>query len=591
MLKLNKIIYNEELKLQKRLVAKIAAFILIITSTLLPCLFVGSGASSDMKLPFKDVREKQWFYGAVYKMYTVGLMEGKSDDTFDPKATMTRAELVTLMVRLAGADASGYGKFADRFVDVKANAWFRDAVGWAAKNGLAQGYDGNRFKPNDPIKRLELATFIMRLIDYLDLKLPEAPLVDHFDDVITFPSWAKDNIERMRSHGLIEGKIDGKFIAYASVIRAEVATIVSRFCDYLTADPMHEALNNISAVMESSGGRCVIRLGDASTLTADNLTKIIINNGTQLETGNYTLILDHEQIKSIAEGAYKDIAVGERLDTDITVGIKNLISGEKTRNINLLIRIIRIEDLSAEMMPEFKYKVKTDGTAEITDYVGVRYVRDLVIPANLNGFKVTSIGKEAFKESRELKSVVIPDSVTFIDTTAFALCTSLEAVTIPESVTKIGRAAFYYCTSLGSVTLPKDLLRIPDYMFYMCTTLESVTHSDRLEEIGKYSFSNCALNDFEFNEGLEIVGEYAFEGCALTKVYLPDSCKYAGHWAFYNCMWLEDASFGDGLELIGSGVLYNTLVKELRFRGTAEQYRNIYSRSAFDKNFPIVFEK
>ena len=77
----------------------------------------------------------------------------------------------------------------------------------------------------------------------------------------------------------------------------------------------------------------------------------------------------------------------------------------------------------------------------------------------------------------------------------------------------------------------------------------------------------------------------------LLKVYLPDSCTYAGHWAFYNCLWLSEASFGNNLTLIGSGVLYNTSVTELHYRGTAEEYHNTYKLSAFSEDFPIVYEK
>lgn len=577
--------------MKKRIFTFVMALVLFTTVMITPCLLVSSRATDEVKLPFKDVRSGQWFYGAVAKMYVSGFMEGKSAEKFDPKATMTRGELVTLMARLASADVSEMGKYAERFPDVGKKAWYKDYVGWAAKNGLAQGYDGGLFKPNDPIKRLELAAFIIRLIDFMDLKLPEAPLIDSFLDSITFPSWAKDSIERMRLLGLIEGRENGAFNAYASVTRAEVATIVSRFCDYLLADPMHEAVKNISKALENNNGRSVIRLGDETTVTEENLTLIIMNCGTSLDLGTYSIVFDDNQIASLRNGDYKNVAVGDRFDTELNISIKNNVTGETTEIVKLNLRIIKVADLEAEMVPEFKYKIKTDGTAEIVDYIGVRYVKNLTIPAKLGGVAVTSIGKAAFKESRELLSVRIPDSVTFIDTEAFALCTSLKAVDIPDSVTKFGRATFYYCSSLTSVTLPKDLKRIPDYMFYMCTSLETASTTDSLEEIGKYSFSNCSLTDFNFNEGLLILGEYAFEGCALMSVYLPDSCTYAGHWAFYNCLWLADASFGGNLELIGSGILYNTSVKELHFRGTAAQYDALYKLSAFDDDFPIVFEK
>lgn len=577
--------------MKMRFVKALTAILLCASVLISPCLLVSSNASSDVELPFKDVKSSQWFYGAVYKVYTSGLMEGKSEDVFDPKSTMTRAELVTLMSRLAGADVTGMDKFADMFSDVGKKAWYRNYVGWAAKNGLAQGYNGGLFKPNEPIRRVELAAFITRLIDFIDLELPVAPLIDWFSDEITFPDWGKDSIEQMRIYGLIEGNDKGQFLPYRSVTRAEVATIVSRFCNYLSADPMHEALRNISKTMETVGGRVLIHLGDYSTVTEENISHIIINCGTFLDESVYSLACDKNELELLRNGQYASISVGQYYNTELSVYIINNSTGETTDTVKLNLRIVKVEDLESEMLPEFRYKIKADGTAEIVEYIGVRFVKNLTIPKYLGGLAVTSIGKEAFKESRELVSVTIPDSVTFIDTEAFSLCTGLESVAIPDSVTKFGRAAFYYCTSLTEVTLPKNLKRIPDYMFYMCTSLDTAVTYDSLEEVGKYAFSNCVLTDFNFNEGLEIVGEYAFEGCMLLKVYLPDSCTYAGHWAFYNCLWLSEASFGNNLTLIGSGVLYNTSVTELHYRGTAEEFYNTYSLSAFSEDFPIVFEK
>jgi len=577
--------------MKKRLLTTISALILCTAVLVTPMFFISSQASSDIKLPFKDVRSSQWFYSYVLKMYSSGYMEGKSESKFDPKTTMTRAELVTLMARLADADVTGLGKFAERFNDVGNKAWFRDYVGWAAKNGLAQGYEGGLFKPNDPIKRLELAAFIIRLVDYIDLKLPESPIVDKFYDSVTFPSWAKDSIERMRLYGLIEGYDGAKFLPYRSVTRAEVAAIVARFCDYLSADPMHESVKNISRVLENINGRSVIRLGDVSTVSEDVISRIILNAGTTLDDAVYTVVFDKNQLDLIRNSEYSSIAVGEYYNTELNIALKNKNTGDTTDTVKLNLRIVKVADIESEMVPEFKFKIKTDGTAEIVDYIGVRYVKNLAIPKKLGGAVVTSIGKEAFKESRELVSVKIPDSVTSVGTEAFSLCTNLQSVDIPDSIVTFGRAAFYYCTSLKDVTLPRGLKRIPDYMFYMCTALETAATDNSLEEVGKYAFSNCKLTGFNFNEGLEIVGEYSFEGCMLSEVYLPDSCTYAGHWAFYNCLWLEKASFGNKLTLIGSGILYNTGVTALNFRGSAAEYEEIYSLSAFDKTFPIIFEK
>jgi len=109
-------------------------------------------ASSAEKLPFTDVKNTKWFYDAIKAVYDAGFMNGKSDTKFEPNATMTRAELVVLLSRLADADVADKGQSL-AFKDTKKNAWYADAVGWGVEAGLVNGYEGNTFKPNAPILR------------------------------------------------------------------------------------------------------------------------------------------------------------------------------------------------------------------------------------------------------------------------------------------------------------------------------------------------------------------------------------------------------------------------------------------------------
>jgi len=79
---------------------------------------------------------------------------------------------------------------------------------------------------------------------------------------------------------------------------------------------------------------------------------------------------------------------------------------------------------------------------------------NVVIPSNVNGLPVASIGKWAFSGYTSLTNITIPDSVTRIEEGAFVNCTNLTSIIIPNSVTSIGRSAFNYCTSLTSITIP-----------------------------------------------------------------------------------------------------------------------------------------
>lgn len=90
---------------------------------------------------------------------------------------------------------------------------------------------------------------------------------------------------------------------------------------------------------------------------------------------------------------------------------------------------------------------------------------------------VTSIGVQAFYESKSLTSVNIPSSVTSIGDLAFCGCESLTNVVIPTGVTSIGSSAFQGCTSLTNVSIPDSVTSIGNYAFSGCTSLTSINYT------------------------------------------------------------------------------------------------------------------
>ena len=108
---------------------------------------------------FEDVSEEAYYYKAVLWAVEAGVVKGKSETVFAPDATITRAELVTMLYRLANV-AAPEGEIA--FTDVAADAYYAEAVLWASQNGITEGTSDTTFEPNVACNRAQVITFLYR---------------------------------------------------------------------------------------------------------------------------------------------------------------------------------------------------------------------------------------------------------------------------------------------------------------------------------------------------------------------------------------------------------------------------------------------
>ena len=175
--------------------------------------------------------------------------------------------------------------------------------------------------------------------------------------------------------------------------------------------------------------------------------------------------------------------------------------------------------------------------------------------------KLTSIGEQAFRKCESLKSVTIPDSVTIISHAAFISCKSLTSITIPDSVTSIGKEAFSYCSNLTSFMIPNSVTSIGPWAFRDCRSLTSITFEEnsKLTSIGAYAFLRCtSVTSIKIPNSVINIETYAFFECErLTYLKIGDKVNCIGRYSFAYCNSLAWVTLGRGLINIKSRAFEN----------------------------------
>lgn len=177
---------------------------------------------------FTDVKEENWFYDAVKYMVQKELFTGTSATAFRPDAGMTRAMLVTVLYRLEGSPAV---TAANTFTDVKAGAWYADALLWAGKNGIVSGYGGGLFGTDDPITREQMAAILYRYAGCKAYDTAAGNDLSGYIDAKEISTWALDAMTWANAEELCTGRTANTLVPAGKATRAEAAAILMRFME------------------------------------------------------------------------------------------------------------------------------------------------------------------------------------------------------------------------------------------------------------------------------------------------------------------------------------------------------------------------
>ena len=164
---------------------------------------------TETPFPFTDVPESRWSYPYIQQLYDAGVVSGTSATTFEPTANVTRAQFVTMLAGLQGADVSAYT--SDKFSDVPAGAWYAPYVNWAAENGVVHGVSDTAFAPDAEISRQDMAAMLYRYAGQFGIQLGTGNPAITFTDEADIADYALPAVEALQRAGVISGMPDGSF--------------------------------------------------------------------------------------------------------------------------------------------------------------------------------------------------------------------------------------------------------------------------------------------------------------------------------------------------------------------------------------------
>ena len=194
--------------------------------------------------PFTDTDRNAWYHDGVHYCVEQGLMSGYGNGIFGPNNSLSRGMLVQILYNLEDQPTtSGKGVFED----VPDDAWYSDAVNWAASMGIVEGYGNGMYGPDDSILREQLAAILYRYAQYkgYDVSVGEDTNLLSYTDASKISEYAIPAMQWACGTGVIHGVTTSTLVPEGTATRAQAATMLMRFAD-------------IQAIIRTAGLHCAV---------------------------------------------------------------------------------------------------------------------------------------------------------------------------------------------------------------------------------------------------------------------------------------------------------------------------------------------
>mgnify|MGYP003304782138 CR=1 FL=1 len=182
---------------------------------------------------YYDMYEGQWFYDAMDWAYRNEILNGTAPYTMNPSGIVSRGMLVTLLYRFSGDSLETDWERTNTFRDVNQSYYYAEAIEWAFRNHIVDGYDAFSFGPDDMVTRQQMCKIVAAFLTWLEMPLyPGESCEGMFGDYDQLAPWALQSVEAMVAAGLIQG--DGENLnPNDGTNRAQFCVVLTRLVDYI----------------------------------------------------------------------------------------------------------------------------------------------------------------------------------------------------------------------------------------------------------------------------------------------------------------------------------------------------------------------
>ena len=174
---------------------------------------------------FDDIKG-HWAQHDIELMAGLGIAQGVGGNKFNPDGMVTRAEFVALLARSMGVKTEPVTQTS--FKDVPADAWYAAEVEAAYKFGIVKGFEDGTFRPDDKVTREQIASFIIRAMNWTISQSDVSLILNKFTDQSKISNWAKEAVASAVQHAIVVGRPNGTFDPQANATRAEAIVMLKR---------------------------------------------------------------------------------------------------------------------------------------------------------------------------------------------------------------------------------------------------------------------------------------------------------------------------------------------------------------------------